>query len=76
MDSEIRHVTGNWLFVLYIRGRSSAGFWGPILFVSLSFLCWKFLNTIVCYRKFCHLGGDHDPQPSLDPPLLVMKHEV
>ena len=39
-------------------------------------LCWKFLNTTASYTKYCHLGGDRDPQSSLDLPLLILKHEV
>ena len=78
MNCEIRHeillVTG------YMSYKSGEGlvldFGGPSDSFYCLFLSWKFLNTIVCYRKCCHLGGDHDPQPSFDPPLLIMKHEV
>ena len=41
-----------------------------------SFLCWKFLYSIVCYRKCCHLRGEIDPQPSLGQPMLIMKNDV
>ena len=30
--------------------------------LELSFSCEKFLNTTVCYRKYCRLWG-HGPQP-------------
>ena len=64
MDCEIRHE----ILLAWTLGAHLIHF--------MSFFSWKFLNTIVCNRKCCHLGGDHDPQPSLDPPLLIMKHEV
>ena len=38
------------------------GVMGPLM----SFSCQKFLNTIVCYRKYCRLGGPWPPGSAPD----------
>ena len=39
--------------VVITRWGSRTGLWGGFIVL----LCEKSLNTIVCYRKYCHLGG-------------------
>ena len=51
-------------------------FGGPSDSYYCSFVCKIGLNTIVCASNIVKLEGGHGPQSPLDPPLLVLKHEV
>ena len=69
MTTRIRLKDTDTYDITILRGRSRAGF-GEHLIYFIVFLGKEFLNTIACYRKYCHFERAMPPAP-LDPPLVV-----